>query len=108
MRTTSYTPQLVSQLRAEYEAGKPARTIAKEHSVSRATTMRHLREAGVRIRNQGLSHEQASQAATMYRSGMTQAQIATHFGISQRTAGRCLHLLGVAMRPSLVAAVASR
>jgi hypothetical protein len=69
--------------------------------------MRHLREAGVAIRNQGLTDEQAQQAVTMYRSGMTQAQIGNRFGVSQKTAGHYLRLLGVEMRPPLVKAVPS-
>lgn len=90
IRPTSYTPELLAQLRAEYEAGKPARAIAEEYKVDRATMMRHLREAGVAIRRQGLTDAQAQQAAAMYRSGMTQTQVAAKFGVSQKTAGRYL------------------
>ncbi len=107
IRPTSYTPELLAQLRAEYEAGRPARTIAEEYKVDRATMMRHLRKAGVAIRGQGLTEAQAQQAASMYRSGITQSQVAAQFGVSQKTAARYLGLLGVKMRPPLVRAVAS-
>jgi hypothetical protein len=102
IRPTSYTPELLAQLRAEYEAGKPARVIAEEYKVDRAAMMRRLREAGVAIRRQGLTDAQALQAAVMYRSGMTQTQVAAKFGVSQKTAGRYLHLLGVRMRSPLI------
>ncbi len=36
---------------------------------------------------------------------MTQAQVAARFGVSQKTVGRYLGLLGVEMRPPLVRAV---
>jgi DNA-binding transcriptional regulator LsrR (DeoR family) len=88
---------LLAQLRVDYEAGKPARTIAEEYKVDRATMMRHLRKTGVTIRRQGLTEAQAEQAAVMYRSGMTQTQVAAKFGVSQKTVGRYLHLLGVQM-----------
>jgi hypothetical protein len=107
MRTTSYTPELIARLRTEYDAGKPARAIAHEHGVARDALMRHLRNAGVAIRNQGLTEEQAKQAATLYRSGMTQAQVAARFGVSQKTTGRYLRLLGVQMPPPLVSAAPS-
>ncbi len=102
IRPTSYTPEFLGRLRADYEAGKPARAIAAEYKVDRATMMRHLRKAGVAIRRQGLTDTQAQQAAVMYRSGMTQTQVAAKFGVSQKTAGRYLHLLGVRMRSPLV------
>ncbi len=107
MRPTSYTPDLVARLRADYEAGRSSRMIAEEYGLDRATMMRHLRKVGVAIRRQGLTDAQAEQAAAMYRSGMTQAQVAAEFGVSQKTAGRYLSLLGVKMRPRLVRAVRS-
>jgi DNA-binding transcriptional regulator LsrR (DeoR family) len=108
MHPTSYTSELVARLRADYEAGKAARAIAEEHKVDRATMMRHLRKAGVIIRRQGLSDAQAEQAAAMYRSGMTQAQIAAEFGVSQKTAGRYLHLVEVGIRPPLTRSAPSK
>ena len=81
--------------------------IAEEYGLDRATIMRHLREAGTALRRQGLTQEQTQRAAAMYRSGMTQAQVAAEFGVDQKTAGRYLGLLGVKMRPQLVRAVPS-
>lgn len=107
MRTTSYTPDLVARLRADCEAGKSSREICEEYGLDRATIMRHLREAGTALRRQGLTEDQAQRAATMYRSGMTQAQVAAEFGVSQKTVGRYLTLLSVRMRPPLVRAVPS-
>jgi DNA-binding transcriptional regulator LsrR (DeoR family) len=98
---------LLAQLRADYEAGKAARTIAEEYEVDRATMMRHLGEAGVAIRRQGLTDAQEQQAAAMYRSGMPQTQVAAKFGVSQKTAGRYLHLLGVRMRSPLISSTPS-
>jgi DNA-binding transcriptional regulator LsrR (DeoR family) len=69
--------------------------------------MRHLRKAGLAIRNHGLTDEQAQQAATMYHSGMTQMQVAARFGVSQKTAGRYLGLLGVQMQQPLIRAAPS-
>jgi hypothetical protein len=107
IRPNSYSPELIARLRADYEAGKSARLIAEEYRLDRATMMRHLRDVGVTIRDQGLTDEQAKQAAVMYRSGMTQAQVAAAFGVSQKTAGRYLSLLGVKARPRLARTVPS-
>lgn len=81
--------------------------VAREHGVARDALMRHLRKAGVAIRNKGLTDKQAQQAATLYRSGMTQAQVAARFGISKKIAARYLGLLGVDMWPPLPRAVPS-
>jgi DNA-binding transcriptional regulator LsrR (DeoR family) len=107
MPPTSFTPELVARLRAEYESGKSSRLIAAEHGVDRATMMRRLRAAGMVVRFKGLSHAQADEAAALYRSGLTQAQIAMRFGVSQGTVGRYLRALGVQARPPLVPALAS-
>jgi DNA-directed RNA polymerase specialized sigma24 family protein len=106
MPPTSFTPELVVRLRAEYESGKSSRLIAAEHRFDRATMMRHLRAAGVEVRFKGLTEAQADEAAAMYRSGFTQAQVAAQFSVSQGTVGRYLRALGVQARPALVPAVA--
>lgn len=101
---TSYTSEFVLLLRREYESGRAARDIAKEYDLDRAAMMKHLRRSGVRIRNQGLTAEQAVRAAEMYLSGLTLAEVGAHFEVAQGTVRRCLILRGVRFRPALVKA----
>lgn len=101
---TSYTPGFVLLLRREYESGRAARDIAEEYNLDRAVMMKHLRRSGVRIRNQGLTCEQAVRAAEMYLSGLTLAKVGAHFGVAQGTVRRHLVLRGVRFRPALVKA----
>lgn len=101
---TSYTSEFVLLLRREYESGRAARDIAKEYHLDRAALMKHLHRSGVRIRNQGLSAEQAARAAEMYLSGLTLAEVGAHFGVAQGTVRRSLILRNVRFRPALVKA----
>lgn len=101
---TSYTSEFVLLLRQEYESGRAARDIAQEHNLDRAAMMKHLRRSGVRIRNQGLTADQAERATEMYLSGLTLAEVGAHFGVAQGTVRRNLILRGVRFRPALVKA----
>lgn len=104
---TSYTPDLVAALRADYESGMSAREIGAARGLDRATVLKRLRTAGVKIRRQGLEPGQVDVAVGMYLAGQTLAQVGAHFEVAQGTVGRYLKERGVRMRPALVKAHAS-
>ena len=104
---TSYTPDLIALLRAEYESGRAVRAICKDHGLDRVAVMKHLRASGAKLRRQGLTPEQAVHAAEMYRSGLTLAEVGARFEVAQGTVGRYLRKQGVALRSSLVKATPS-
>lgn len=59
-----------------------------------------LREAGVSIRNQGLTDEQVAEAIRNYEAGKSLAKIGTHLGADAGTIRRALLKRGVTMRDS--------
>lgn len=104
---TSYTPELIAALRADYESGLSAREIGDARGLDRVTVLKRLRAAGVKIRRQGLEPGQVDTAVAMYMAGQTLAQVGAHYGVAQGTVGRYLKEHGVTMRPPLVPAISA-
>lgn len=104
---TSYTPDLIALLRAEYESGRAVRAICKDHGLDRVAVMKHLRASGVKLRRQGLTPEQSVRAAEMYQSGLTLAEVGARFEVAQGTVGRSLRNQDVLLRPPLLKAAPS-
>lgn len=73
-----------------YEAGESLLTIATARKLGKETVSRFLREAGVRIRRQGLTDKQVAQAVRSYRAGRTGAEIAAELGVASSTVWRAL------------------
>ena len=60
--------------------------------------IRLLRDAGITIRNQGLSDDQITKAAQLYDSGLSLAKIGATFNVDHGTVWRQLKKRGVIMR----------
>jgi transposase-like protein len=91
-------PEIVAEIVARYESGEPSTAVAASHGISKASVIRLLREAGVSIRNQGLSDDQIAEAAQHYASGLSLAKIGARFGVDHGTVWRALKKRGVKMR----------
>jgi DNA-directed RNA polymerase specialized sigma24 family protein len=91
-------PQAIAEIITRYEAGEPSTVIAKSFGLSKGSVIKLLRDAGVPIRNQGLTSEQVTEAARLYVSGQSLAQIAAHLGVDHGTVWRALKQHGVRMR----------
>jgi Helix-turn-helix domain len=71
-----------------------------EHHLAKRTISALLRARGAKLRRQGLTDEQAREAATYYAAGRSLAWIANHFGgISPTTVARALRRRGISLRP---------
>jgi lambda repressor-like predicted transcriptional regulator len=70
-----------------------------EHHLAKRTISTLLRANGVTLRRQGLTNDQAREAATLYTAGRSLAWIANHFGgISPTTIARALRRQGLSLR----------
>lgn len=90
--------ETVVEIVARYEAGEPSTALAYKFRISKGSVIRLLREAGVQIRNQGLTREQIGQAAELYESGLSLSKIGTQFGVDPTTVHRQLRKCGVKLR----------
>jgi DNA invertase Pin-like site-specific DNA recombinase len=91
-------PDTIINIIARYEAGEPSTAIATTFNISKGSVIRILREAGIPIRNQGLTNDQIAEAAQLYANGQSLAQIGAHLGVDHGTVWRALKKLGVQMR----------
>ena len=89
----------VADIVARYEAGETTQQIASRHEISKTRVSTILREKGIVIRRQGLTTEQAREAATLYMAGKSLAWIGAHFGVSYTTVATELRKQGVQLRP---------
>lgn len=96
---TPITPEVLQELIAAYEAGASLATIAAERKISKQSVRRFLVEAGVRIRQQGLSDEQAGEVVQRYLKGYSGREVAAEFGVGTATVWRTLKEAGVPSRP---------
>ncbi|MFK4763102.1 hypothetical protein ACI3KS_19430 [Microbacterium sp. ZW T5_45] len=87
-------------MRELYESGLPLKKVCERVGASRATVTRHLRKAGVRLRNQGLDDAELKIATARYRAGDTLKQIGKALGVSPTTVGTYLRSSGTELRPS--------
>jgi hypothetical protein len=70
----------------------------KEFNLSKGSVLKVLREAGVVMRNQGLSVEQIEEAQRLYEAGWSLARIGAEFGVDHTVVRRQLIRHGVRMR----------
>jgi len=66
--------------------------------IRRQTAARLLKEAGVKIRRQGLDWEQLAEAVRLYDEGSSCQRLGERFGVDHGTVWRALKLAGVVMR----------
>ena len=92
------TPQDTTDISARYQAGGTTQQIGMHYGISKTRVATVLREQGISIRRQGLSDEQAWEAAKLYVSGKSLAWLGTRFGVSHTTIAAVLRQQGVQLR----------
>lgn len=83
---------------SRYEAGATTTQLANEYGVAKSTIIGILRSAQVVVRRQSLTPEQVSEAARLYRKGLSLSQVATQLGVNQETMRVAVIRAGVALR----------
>ncbi|MBF6513006.1 helix-turn-helix domain-containing protein [Nocardia cyriacigeorgica] len=76
----------------------PSTKLVREYRIGKGTVLKLPREAGVAIRNQGLSEAQVGEAARLYGSGLSLARIGERFGVDASTVHKAILRRGVSMR----------
>lgn len=84
---------------ARYEAGETTQQVGTRHGISKTRVATVLREQGVVLRRQGLTDEQAGEAAELYQAGKSLAWIGNRFGVSNTTITAVLRKQGIQLRP---------
>jgi hypothetical protein len=85
---------------ARYEAGESSIALGRTFGIGKNSVIRLLRDAGVPIRNQGLSDDQITEPVRLYESGLSLAKIGIQLGVDHGTVRRQLLKHGVKMRDS--------
>lgn len=88
---------------ADYASGMPMKEIRAKHGVGVWAIRTAARDAGVSERPRGgalklIDEEMMAEAARLYIAGLSQAQIAVHFGIGLERLSRALRAAGVSTR----------
>ena len=91
----------IDQIVAEYTSGASTHEIAKTHSISKSRVAGLLRDQDVKLRRQGLTAKQVSEAIQLYPAGRSLAWLAARYGVSPTTVARTLRRHGIALRPRL-------
>ncbi|WP_100464089.1 helix-turn-helix domain-containing protein [Mycobacteroides abscessus] len=89
---------VVNELIKQYESGKSSYELAKVYGINKGSVIKLLRQAGITIRNQGLTSQKIAEATQLYESGLSLANIGTRFGVDHGTVWRALKKQGVTMR----------
>lgn len=93
------SPQERADLVARYRAGEDTPALSREYGISKCGLIHLLRQDGVAMRKQAMTSVDAKQAALLYESDMSIAEIVEQIGYSYSTVRKSLHERGVAMRP---------
>jgi hypothetical protein len=88
----------INEIITEYKNGKSSLVLASDFRISKGSVIRTLRDAGVSIRNRGLSNQRIIEAAQLYESGLSLAKIGAQLGIDHGTVRRHLLKRGIKMR----------
>lgn len=91
--------QDITDIVTRYEAGETTQQVGARYGISKTRVATILREQGIAIRRQGLTDEQAREAAELYVSGRSLAWLAVHFGVSNTTIAAKLRHQGIQLRP---------
>lgn len=89
----------IAEIVAAYKAGTPTTQLMAEHHISKTGILKLLADAGVPMRRQPLTTEQASEAAELYRSGLPLAKVSEQLKLPHESIRRSLFEAGVQMRP---------
>lgn len=82
-----------------YEAGDNTEQIGDRYGISKARVATVLRERGVTLRRQGLTDQQANEAARLYARGRSLAWLGSRYNVSHTTIATALRRQGVLLRP---------
>jgi hypothetical protein len=82
-----------------YEADETAQQVGAHYGISKTRVATVLREQGITIRRQGLTDEQAVEAAKLYAAGNSLARLGVRFGVSHSTIAAALRRAGIPLRP---------
>lgn len=97
-RIRRLTPDERTELAKHYRSGLTVYQLAAKYGIHRHTVSRHLREAGVRLRLDGMTAEQIDAAVQLYASGWSLARIAERFGVTATTVHKRLRERSVHFR----------
>ncbi|MDB5176573.1 MAG: hypothetical protein JWN75_241 [Candidatus Saccharibacteria bacterium] len=86
-------------IRDRYQLGMTTQQIGTHYGISKTRVASVLREQGVTLRRQGLTDEQAREAAELYRLGKSLAWIGAHFSVSHTTIANALRNQEIQLRP---------
>lgn len=89
---------VITEIVARYKAGVPSTALAAAFGISKSSIIRLLREAGVKVRKQGLTDEQIDDAVKLYAEGKSLAWIGKRLRVDHGTVWRQLRKRGVRMR----------
>lgn len=92
------SPEDVADIICRYQAGETTQQVGTRYGISKTRVATVLREQGVTIRRQGLTTEQAGEAAALYVAGQSLAQLGARFGVSHTTVAAELRKQGVQVR----------
>jgi len=92
------TPVEIQHLINDYELGFPSTHLMKKYGLGKGTVLNILSEAGVPLRNQGLSTDQLAQAIELYKAGRSLKAIGHKFGCDAETVRKALKTAGVTLR----------
>lgn len=93
-------PQVIAELVARYRAGEDTPALSREYGISKTGLRELLQAAGVSMRRQAITPEDAQRAVRLIEGGMTIKQVVGQVGYSFGTIRRVLHEKRVAVRPS--------
>ena len=89
----------IGDIITRYKSGAPTAQIGNQYRISKSRVSALLHAHGVKLRRQGLSEGQASEAADLYTAGRSLAWLAARYSISPTTVSRALHRQHIQLRP---------
>ncbi len=82
----------------DYESGTPTTELTKIYSLSKASVLLLLQEAGVNMRRQGLNEEQTAEAVRLYGSGLSLVRVGERLGFGPSSVAAALRAAGITLR----------
>jgi uncharacterized protein (DUF433 family) len=92
------TAEQVQQLVTDYEGGASMKELAARWSLHRTTVAAQLRQAGVRLRRQGLPADHMDEATRLYGDGWSLQRLLERYGCDAETVRQALKRAGVRLR----------
>ncbi|HEY6810474.1 MAG TPA: helix-turn-helix domain-containing protein [Propionibacteriaceae bacterium] len=79
---------------AEYAAGTTADELGRRYGIAKSSVLRLLRQAGTAVRHPRLSPTETALLVELFRTGVTQKDIAKRLGRSPSAVWHCLRRAG--------------